>query len=167
VLILSGAAADRTPSRDAVSRLAGCGHGRNGPLLRHGLRAPGLATVDGMYLVHLHLRRADGSPPTSLPGPTGPAVRAAAWPADGVEHVAVHDDARPHPVLGVFLVADRLEDAEAGARRAWEHARDRHPWLREWTLVQAAVPLIAPLYEGLPDATDLPGRNRPGPFPST
>jgi hypothetical protein len=120
-----------------------------------------------MYLVHLHLRRADGSPPTPLPEPTGAAVLAAARPAGCVEHVAVHGDARPHPVLGVFLVADRVGDAEDGARRAWEHARDRHPWLREWTLVQAGAPLIAPLYEWPPDAPDPPGRNRPGPFPST
>jgi hypothetical protein len=139
-----------------------------------------------MYLVHLHLCRADGSPPTALPEPIGGAVRAAGQGRDGVEHVAVHRDAHPHPVLGVFVIADTLEDAEARARRAWQYAHARHPWLRPWALVQAAAPLIEPALEGLrdtgtgagpsahPDA-DVPGRdgrrppgrNRPGPHPST
>lgn len=120
-----------------------------------------------MYLVHLQLCRADGSPPTALPAPVGPAVRTAGGGAVAVEHVAVHGDARPHPVLGVFVLADCLEDAEAGARRAWELALARNAWLHEWTLVQAAAPLVPPLLEGLWNGPGPPGRNRPGPFPST
>jgi len=165
--ILPGAAAGRGAFPATPAALAGFGQGRNGPGLRHGPPLPGVATVNGMYLVHLHLRRADGSPPGALPEPIGAAVRAAAGAEDGVEHVAVHGDMRPHPVLGVYVVADCLADAEAGARRAWERARAHHPGLREWALVQAQVPLIAPLYEGLLDPARPPGRKRPGPFPST
>jgi hypothetical protein len=106
-----------------------------------------------MYLVHLHLRRADGSPPSPLPERIGTEVRAAAAAQDRVEHVAVHADALPHPVLGVYVVADRVEDAEASAARAWERALVRHPEFGGWLLVEARTPLDVSFYERFLDTS--------------
>lgn len=104
-----------------------------------------------MYLVHLRLCRADGSPPCALPDGMGAGLRAAARAEDGVEHVAVHGDARPHPLLGVYVIADRIEEAEANAARAWERARAAHPAFDGWALIEARTPLITSFYEGFPD----------------
>jgi hypothetical protein len=101
-----------------------------------------------MYLVHLHLRPTDSSPLRALPERIGTGLRAAARAEDGVEHVVVHGDARPYPVLGVFVVADRLEDAEANAARVWERALSSYSELGGWGLVEAGTPLIALFYEG-------------------
>ncbi|MEW2517105.1 hypothetical protein [Actinacidiphila alni] len=109
-----------------------------------------------MYLVHLHLRRADGSPPARLTALIGAGVRGAARAGDGVEHVAVHADALPHPVLGVYVVADRVEEAEAGAARAWRRALAAHPELTGWVLVEARTPLDVSFYERLLDAPAAP-----------
>lgn len=100
-----------------------------------------------MYLVHLHLRPTGSSPFRVLPDRIGTGFRAAASAADGVEHVVVHGDARPYPVLGVYVVADCLEDAEANAARVWERALRASPELGGWGLVEARAPLIAPFYE--------------------
>ncbi len=105
-----------------------------------------------MYLVHLRLRRADGSPPCALPDAMGAWLRAAARAEDHVEHVVVHGDARPHPVLGVYVIADRIEEAEENAARAWERAQVLHPAFRGWALIEARTPFIASLYEGFLDA---------------
>jgi hypothetical protein len=100
-----------------------------------------------MYLVHLHLRPTGSSPPRVLPGRIASGLRAAARAEDGVEHVAVHEDARPYPVLGVYVVADRLEEAEASATRVWDRALASCPDLGGWALAEARTPLIAPFYE--------------------
>ena len=105
-----------------------------------------------MYLVHLRLRRADGSPPGALPDGMGAGLRASARAEDGVEHVVVHADARPHPLLGVYVIADRIEEAEANAARVWERARAARPEFGAWALIEARTPLIAPFYERSPDA---------------
>lgn len=100
-----------------------------------------------MYLVHLHLRPTGSSPSRVLPDRIGTRFRAAARAEDGVEHVVVHGDARPYPVLGVYVVADRLEDAEANAARVWERAVQASPELGGWGLAEARTPLIASFYE--------------------
>ncbi|CAG6391902.1 hypothetical protein NMG29_30780 [Streptomyces cocklensis] len=102
-----------------------------------------------MYLVHLHLRPTGGSPLIVLPDRIGSGLRAAARAEDGVEHVVVHSDARPYPVLGVYVVADRLEEAEANAARVWERARTSFPEFSGWTVVEVRTPPIASFYDGI------------------
>jgi hypothetical protein len=114
-----------------------------------------------MYLVHLHLRPTDDSPFRALPDRIGTGLRAAARAEDGVEHVVVHGDARPYPVLGVYVVADRLEDAEANAARVWERALTAYPELGRWGMVEARTPLIASFYEeGSTRGSPAPPRSR-------
>jgi hypothetical protein len=93
-----------------------------------------------MYLVHVHVQ-----PPSNgvlLPGATAVAVTACARDMSGVEHVVVHADAQPYPVIGVYVSAATLEAAEETAAALWECALKDHHWLQDWTLVRAEVPLI-------------------------
>ncbi|GGT65149.1 hypothetical protein P6B95_00380 [Streptomyces atratus] len=96
-----------------------------------------------MYLVHLRL----------LPHPEGeqlPASTAALLTqgrdadADRIEHVSLHADAQPCPVVGVYVQAANLERAEAAAERAWTRAVVAHPPLAHWKLLSAEVPLLRP-----------------------
>lgn len=96
-----------------------------------------------MYLVHLRL----------LPHPEGerlPDSTAALLTqgrdlgADRIEHVSVHADAIPCPVVGLYVHAPTLERAEAAARQAWIRAVVDHPPLGRWELVTAEVPLFRP-----------------------
>ncbi|MFC8273112.1 hypothetical protein ACFUJR_11375 [Streptomyces sp. NPDC057271] len=73
-----------------------------------------------------------------------------AVPGD-VEHVAVHAAAHVHLVLGVFLLAGRLEEAEEVALTACRRMLDRRPELAGWTVVEGHVPLLAPVYDALND----------------
>jgi hypothetical protein len=104
-----------------------------------------------MYLVHLRLRRTDASPVCALPEQIGAGVRAAARVEDCVEHVVVHGDARADLVLGVYVVADRIEDAEASAARVCRRALTSRPSLGGWVLIETRTPLIASFYEGFLD----------------
>ncbi|MFJ6755856.1 hypothetical protein ACIQNK_12655 [Streptomyces sp. NPDC091273] len=94
-----------------------------------------------MYLVHAHLR------PPSRGGQLPPDLRAvvneAARPEDGVEHASVHGDASPAPVLGLFLLADSLAQAEVNAAAVCARLLEIHPELSGWTLVRAEAPLLA------------------------
>ncbi|MFE0701553.1 hypothetical protein [Streptomyces sp. NPDC058872] len=98
-----------------------------------------------MYLVHVHMRRPAGA---SVPEEIGSWVADAAVPG-GVEHVAVHTAACGHPVLGVFLLAGRLEEAEEAALTACRRMLDRRPELAGWRVVEGHVPLLAPVYDAL------------------
>jgi hypothetical protein len=119
-----------------------------------------------MYLVHLHLRRADDAGRSErrgrddcaeLPPQTGSWVRAAARWGDGVEHVALHAQARPGPVLGVYLLADCLDDAEKSAARVCGRTLAARPELRCWSLVNGRTVLSTAYYEGLLDDSGPPG----------
>jgi hypothetical protein len=93
-----------------------------------------------MYLVHVHVQ----SPMNGvlLPSGTADAVAACARDVAGVEHVAVHADSHPHPVIGVYVSAATLKAAEETAVALWRRALEDHHWLRSWTLLRAEVPLI-------------------------
>ena len=65
-----------------------------------------------MYLIHVRLRAPDGA---SLPSDTAALVSGAAGPVDGLEHVSVHADAEGGPVLGLFMTASGLAEAEKAA----------------------------------------------------
>ncbi|WP_256103243.1 hypothetical protein [Streptomyces sp. ODS05-4] len=102
-----------------------------------------------MYLIHLSLRPPPGRAP--LPAGTAEAIAAQAVSEDGLEHVAVHASAWPHPVVGLFLRAAGLAAAEAAAEALWQRARAAHPPLSAWELTCAEVPLL-PVWEGRVEA---------------
>jgi hypothetical protein len=118
-----------------------------------------------MYLIHLRLRSADRR--TALPPQAGDWLWAAAGASDRVEHVAVHALAHPDPVLAMYVLADNLAEAEARAGAVCRRALATRPELTGWELLRGEAPLVMPFFEGLPAATGEPGRNGPGPFPST
>ncbi|WP_224284807.1 hypothetical protein [Streptomyces sp. LS1784] len=133
-----------------------------------------------MYLVHTVLR--PDAPSRALPVDARGILLAAVLPGDRVEHLVVHPDALPDPVLGVYLVADSLAEAEGRAAAFCRRALAAVPAFAGWSAAGTAAPLVAPFYEhmlsdeagsaepagpvGPPDCTD-PGRNGPGAFPST
>ncbi|MER5778286.1 hypothetical protein ABT144_29120 [Streptomyces sp. NPDC002039] len=94
-----------------------------------------------MYLVHAHLR-----PPArgaETPFHLRALVYESARPEDAVEHVSVHVEAAPGPVLGLFVLADSLAQAESNAEAVCARLLSGHPELTGWTLVHAQVPLLA------------------------
>ncbi|MFC5149519.1 hypothetical protein [Streptomyces aureoversilis] len=93
-----------------------------------------------MYLVHVGLRRPRRS--TELPAEIRELVLARALSRERIEHISVHPQARPHPVLGVYLLADRLEEAEEHAEQACRRAIAHCPQLARWEVVDAQVPLL-------------------------
>ncbi len=67
-------------------------------------------------------------------------------------------------VLGVYLLAHHIEDAEEHAE---QFCRRALPTFADWEPVSAQVPLIGPFYEGLLSASSPAGRNGPRTIPST
>ncbi|MER5734423.1 MULTISPECIES: hypothetical protein [unclassified Streptomyces] len=64
-----------------------------------------------------------------------------------VEHVTVHAPSHTRVVLGVYVLADRLGEAEAAALSVCRRVLDGRPELAGWTLVEGHVPLLAPVYD--------------------
>ncbi|MER5468339.1 hypothetical protein ABZX90_00990 [Streptomyces sp. NPDC002935] len=91
------------------------------------------------YLVHIHLAPRD--PDMLLPTLSAAAI-AGSTTHPGVVHVVVHPLARPHPVIGLYIREATLDQAETSARQVWRHAVVSEPWLDNWDLVCAEVPLI-------------------------
>ncbi|MFI6895910.1 hypothetical protein ACIBM4_17535 [Streptomyces sp. NPDC050256] len=97
-----------------------------------------------VYLVHIHLL--PHAFDIGLPGGTAAAI-AAVLPDDmGIRHISLHAAEQPAPVLGVYLESRTLAHAESSARTLWETAADALPWLREWSLLRAEVPLMPAAY---------------------
>ncbi|MEV6971920.1 hypothetical protein [Kitasatospora sp. NPDC093806] len=118
-----------------------------------------------MYLVHAALRRpADGR---ALPPGVRGLLLAARCPGEGIEHVVVHREAVPHPVLGVFLLAGSLVEAERRVAVFCDRVLAGVPELAGWRVERAEAPLVGPFYERLLAAPGPAGRNGPGTFPST
>lgn len=119
-----------------------------------------------MYLIHAALR----APSTGiqLPCETGELVRRITDVHNPVEHVSVHPYAQPDPVLGVYLLAASLAEAE---ERVWTlacRAVAELPSLRGWTVARVGAPFVAPYYERLLLSSSVPaGRIGPGPIPSS
>ncbi|MFD3450689.1 hypothetical protein ACFWVC_00740 [Streptomyces sp. NPDC058691] len=99
-----------------------------------------------MYLVHARLRATQQA---VLPGDMGAWMWTHARACDKVEHIVVHPAARPYPVLGLYLLADRLEHAEARAADLCRRVLRARAELADWELVDARVPMTAPIYEAL------------------
>ncbi len=101
-----------------------------------------------MYLVHARLLGPPGSP---LPAAAREVVNAQARPQDGLEHTAVHPDAWPHPVIGLYVRAVNLASAEARAFALVRRALEGRVF-DGWSLVDAHVPLVGPFYDALTSA---------------
>ncbi|MER5637106.1 hypothetical protein ABT095_09125 [Kitasatospora sp. NPDC002227] len=118
-----------------------------------------------MYLVHIGLTAS--TPTAELPAGTRDLISSVALPQEQVEHISVHPRASSRPVVGVFLLADRLETAEARAEALLRRAVSSLPPLADWRVGSAGAPLVAPFYEQLLTGSGPVGRIRPGPFPSS
>ncbi|MFG2714782.1 hypothetical protein ACGFX2_30135 [Streptomyces goshikiensis] len=119
-----------------------------------------------MYLVHAGLRAS--APDAQLPDTTADLIRSVA-DADGTpaEHVSAHPHALPDPVVGVFLVADSLSEAERRTESLCRRALAVVPALRGWKLTRVGAPLVTPYYEQLLLSSSGPaGRIGSGPLPS-
>ncbi|MEU9606672.1 hypothetical protein [Streptomyces sp. NPDC048057] len=92
-----------------------------------------------MYLVHISLE--SPSHGDSLPPDAHHMIASSAVASDGIEHVAVHACARPHPVIGVLLRAPSLATAEATVERIWREAARSHKTLSSWVLKRVEVAL--------------------------
>ncbi|MFD5144363.1 hypothetical protein [Streptomyces sp. NPDC058401] len=125
-----------------------------------------------MYLVHA---RFQGPPGVVLPPRAASVVCALAHEGDGIEHVVAHPRALPHPIVGLYVRAGSLAQAESNAaglcRRVLEHEE-----FAGWALLLAQAPMVAPFYESLvalsvPPAGSVDGTGqghlRPGESPST
>ncbi|MFB7370619.1 hypothetical protein ACFC0D_12355 [Streptomyces sp. NPDC056222] len=99
-----------------------------------------------MYLIHAHL---EPPPGTGIPEDTDVRVCALGRPEERVRHGSLHADARPHPVLGLFVAAPSLAAAESVAREVCERAIGLDPALRGVRLLRCEAPLVTPYYEGL------------------
>ncbi|MGW2378220.1 hypothetical protein [Kitasatospora sp. NPDC001683] len=109
-----------------------------------------------MYLVHAALRPV--SPGRPLPLDARELLLAAVRPEDRVEHLVVHPDAVPDPVLGVYLVAGSLTEAESRTAAFCRRVLAAVPQLAGWKAAGVAAPLVVPFYERLLSA---PGRSWP------
>ncbi|MET9606325.1 hypothetical protein ABZZ17_14805 [Streptomyces sp. NPDC006512] len=119
-----------------------------------------------MYLIHAALRAP--SPDIRLPSSTAEFIRGLPGAADLVEHVSAHPGALPDPVVGVYVLADGLDEAERRTESLCRRALEEVRALRGWTVTRVGVPLVTPYYEQLLQASSgLPGRIGTGPFPST
>jgi hypothetical protein len=92
-----------------------------------------------MYLVHAQMELPDGA---QLPHDIRASVRRTIVPADRVEHVAVHPRTASGLTLGIYLLADAIEEAEARAVRVCERLLRELPELAGARLTGAGVPLL-------------------------
>ena len=90
-----------------------------------------------MYLVHLAVSRSGDVP---LPAEIRQMLEATA--PDVLEHVSVHPQSRPHPVIGLFLRVASLNEAESTAEEIWFRAAAVCPQLADWSLRRAEAPLM-------------------------
>ncbi|MFI6725988.1 hypothetical protein [Streptomyces atratus] len=62
----------------------------------------------------------------------------------------MHPGTLPHPIVGFYVHADSLKEAEAAALSLWCHASSAVAELRAWELVRAEIPLFRPDIEAGP-----------------
>ncbi|MFE7135976.1 hypothetical protein ACFVIM_34515 [Streptomyces sp. NPDC057638] len=94
-----------------------------------------------MYLVHAHLATGTGA---ELPREALGLVRASALRGRGVQHIACHPDGPAGPVLGVFVMAETVESAEARVATLCRRALRIVPALRGVRLIRCEVVLALP-----------------------
>lgn len=95
-----------------------------------------------MYLVHTELlnRKVDLCIPQNL----ADLLRALAHPDDRVEHVVIHPRPGHGVTVGVYLLTERLRDAEETAARLCGRAVDAIGPLPGWRVGRSEAPLLAP-----------------------
>ncbi|THA88219.1 hypothetical protein E6R61_26805 [Streptomyces sp. LRa12] len=98
-----------------------------------------------MYLVHAQLTAPPGG---CLPADVARRALALARTGERVEHVTAHPHAIPNPVLGFFVVAESLFEAEELVAVMCRRLLNTHAQLRGWALLGAEVPLAASLGHG-------------------
>ncbi|MFF8837873.1 hypothetical protein [Streptomyces sp. NPDC015130] len=94
-----------------------------------------------MYLVHAHL-----APPAygEAPGEVMRQIRASVLGHRDVQYVASHPDGPGGPVLGIFALADSVEEAEERIATLCRSALGSGAGLRGWTLGRCEVVLALP-----------------------
>ena len=100
-----------------------------------------------MYLVHILLQPVAGE--GELPSDVAAIMAASAVHGRAPAHIAVHPERAPNPVIGVYVHAASLEEAELLVEDLWWRACASARELRRWILLRAEVPLV-PLGDDLP-----------------
>ncbi|CAK7286909.1 hypothetical protein ACNFR7_04055 [Streptomyces sp. RM1] len=108
-----------------------------------------------MYLVHARLLPGPGA---VLPADAAVLVQQCAGPVDGVEFVVCHPAAPGGPVLGLFLLAPSLAEAEQAAERVCRRALSRHVPLRAFALLACGAVMAPAYYEKLLEESGDPPR---------
>jgi hypothetical protein len=112
-----------------------------------------------MFLIHARLGVPAGAP---LPPGTASLFSSCARPGEGLEHLAVHEDAGGGAVVALFLLADDLRTAEATAAAICRRTlRERQ--LAHLTLLDCVSPLVGGYWEAMFAAAPAAGRDRPRP----
>ena len=98
-----------------------------------------------MYLVHVTLRPRDGG--RSRPPDCLRLIWSQVVPDDHIEHVVVHHDAYLGLVIGLYVMADRLDTAKTRAERVCRRAIESLAPPQGWDIALVAAPSIVPLPE--------------------
>ncbi|MFJ6842894.1 hypothetical protein ACIQRE_09505 [Streptomyces griseoluteus] len=116
-----------------------------------------------MYLVHAHFR---AHVPLAVPSVQfAELVLAQVRASGGVEHASAHFPPPHALVIGFWLSAGTLREAETRTRNLCERALETVGELSGWTLLRAEAPLLAPTalgLLGLPESTE-PGHDDESP----
>ncbi|MFF2013147.1 hypothetical protein ACFVWY_29310 [Streptomyces sp. NPDC058195] len=113
-----------------------------------------------MYLIHAHFSHACRIP---LPAEAAQLIRDGCE-EQGIEHAVVHPTAEGNDSLvGLFVLAGSVEEAENLAARACRRALAGHAELAGFTLASCDVRLVPDFYDQQfrpgPDGRDMPGPN--------
>ncbi|MEV3859122.1 hypothetical protein AB0J38_33015 [Streptomyces sp. NPDC050095] len=111
-----------------------------------------------MYLVHAELHHLDSS---DLPAGAARLILETGLPDEGVEHVVTHVDVCGVPVVGLFVLAPNLAEAERIAGRVCLRALASCPELDGFALRRCGARLVPEFYD-LQLRPDHDGRDMPG-----
>ncbi|MEU6842771.1 hypothetical protein ABZ930_12995 [Streptomyces sp. NPDC046716] len=112
-----------------------------------------------MYLVHAQLTARTDMP---LPGDTSETIRAHAKTDESIEYVVVHPTTPTGPVIGLFLLAGSVEEAEVIGATVCERALRGRAELSGFQLLACEARLVAEYYDRLAGLGP-PGRVMPRP----
>ncbi|WP_448318812.1 hypothetical protein [Streptomyces sp. CO7] len=110
-----------------------------------------------MYLIHARLT---GPPGLELPDDLKARLRAQATGEISIEHVTPHPDAQGGPILGLFVTAPSLDEAERAAKDACLRVLRSYPDLAGCGLDRCGAAFVAPVFEA--EFRWRPGRGSPG-----
>ncbi|MEV6682699.1 hypothetical protein AB0N09_38420 [Streptomyces erythrochromogenes] len=110
-----------------------------------------------MYLVHAELRSEAGA---ALPAHTDRLIAEAAHPGEGIEHVVVHEDVGFGSLVGLFVLAATVEDAERTAASVCGRVVRTQPELAGFQLRRCSARMVPGYYDrqisGPRDGRDMP-----------